>query len=179
MKNLVTNYSGNSFDRFYGLDILLENCKGKTVLDIGNSDGLVTYEFARNGAAACHGVDYDAERVKFCQRLFSGVPVNKNFKRMDLSNINSRRYLNEAGFFSKYNIVLFLAVYQKIEYMGQTYMNNLMKFIESKTNDYLAIRTNSQQGIDYRPENFELIQSHDWYNGVGPLNIFKRVNNVS
>ncbi|RLI45121.1 hypothetical protein DRO61_11175 [Candidatus Bathyarchaeota archaeon] len=63
--------------------------------------------------------------------------------------------------------------------MGQTYMNNLMKFIESKTNDYLAIRTNSQQGIDYRPEDFELIESYGWYNGVGPLNIFKRVNNES
>ena len=65
-----SNHSGNSFDRFYGLDNLLSFCKNKSVLDVGNSDGLVTYEFARYGSNICHGIELDNERVQFCKRLF-------------------------------------------------------------------------------------------------------------
>ncbi len=54
-------FAGSIFDRFTGLETLLERCQGLTVLDVGSCDGLVAYEFARHGAKVVHGFERDPD----------------------------------------------------------------------------------------------------------------------
>ena len=53
------HYSGNLFDRFAGLELVLPHAKDATVLDFGCCEGLIAYEFARAGCSLVHGFDID------------------------------------------------------------------------------------------------------------------------
>lgn len=168
---MAKNFSGNQWDRFHGLETLLEGCAARSVLDVGMSDGLVAYEFARHGAAVIHGVDIDPERVAFAQRLFSAVPVESRFACMDCSCVDSLASFAD----SEYDYVLFLAVYQKIERKKPEALPALLAALAGLTRGRLAIRTPSPGGLSWLPEGFELELFSPARCQVGPLRILHRV----
>lgn len=166
----MKNFSGNQWDRFRGLEPLLNQCEGWSILDVGMSDGLVAYEFARRGAKKVHGLDIEADRVEFARRLFSAVPVQSRFSCLDCSKVESLR----KGTDSSYDLVLFLAVYQKLERKGCPDLPRVMEAITSRAGKYFALRSSSERGISYRPVGFSLWRSIGRQGEVGPLNIFRR-----
>lgn len=84
----------NLFDRFAGLEPLLDKALGLTLLDIGMGEGHIAYEFVRRGARLVHGLDKRRGKVRFARRLFLDVPVPHEFWCTDLSKA---RGLNRGG----------------------------------------------------------------------------------
>lgn len=85
--------------RMIGLDALLDDCAGKTVLDLGGAEGLIAREFVQRGAVAVV-TDRNApteERVPFL-----------TYWQCDLNDL--------PGLGTGYDIVLALAVAQKLKH---------------------------------------------------------------
>lgn len=61
-------------EQMKGLARAVEECRGKTVLDIGCAEGLIAIEFAKAGAAHVRGVDVVKEHVEVAARLAAAVP---------------------------------------------------------------------------------------------------------
>ena len=58
-----------------GLDQLFVECKGKTCLDVGCAEGMISIELARRGAIAVHGVEVSKRRVKVGRMRVGTLPV--------------------------------------------------------------------------------------------------------
>jgi SAM-dependent methyltransferase len=99
-----------------GLDKLLAEVPGKTVLDVGCAEGLLSIEFARAGALAVHGVEIRADHVATGRKLVGDLPVT-----LEVQNVN------EWGPRRKYDIVVALAILHKLKYPG---------FVASLLTDY-------------------------------------------
>jgi 2-polyprenyl-3-methyl-5-hydroxy-6-metoxy-1,4-benzoquinol methylase len=65
----------NLKDQLKGLGWLFANCKGKSVLDVGCAEGLISIELAQRGAAAVHGVEIVPEHVAEGNKLRGDLPV--------------------------------------------------------------------------------------------------------
>lgn len=91
-------------DQLKGLDWLFANCAGKTVLDIGCAEGLISIELARRGALAVHGVEIVPEHVAVANTLRGDLPVT--FEVGDVNVWRPRR---------AYDIVIALALLHKLK----------------------------------------------------------------
>jgi SAM-dependent methyltransferase len=87
-----------------GLDWLLENCSGRTVLDIGCAEGLISIELAKSGALAVHGIEIVPEHVEVGNRLRGDLPVI-----LEHADANTWRPVR------KYDIVIALASLHKLK----------------------------------------------------------------
>ena len=87
-----------------GLDQLFAECKGKTVLDVGCAEGMISIELARRGALAVHGVEVAPRRVKVGRSRVGTLPVT--LETADANVWQPRR---------QYDIVLALAVLHKLK----------------------------------------------------------------
>jgi len=90
-------------DQLKGLDWLLANCKGKTVLDAGCAEGLISIELAKAGAVAVHGVEIVRGHVEVGNRLRGDLPVT-----LEVADLNTWRPKRD------YDIVIGLAILQKL-----------------------------------------------------------------
>lgn len=63
----------------------LDECSGKTVLDLGCAEGLMSYEFIKAGALRVVGLEYCAEHVTIGQELFK--EPNLNIRHHDLNRL--------------------------------------------------------------------------------------------
>lgn len=172
------NFVGSQFDRFEGLEEVIKNSRGMTVLDIGMSDGLVSYEFARNGAILIHGIDVDLERVKFAKRLFSNIPIDSFFLGYNLA-IQHSSFLNNPKFEKSYDVVLFLDVYHHIK--KQMDFNQLVSLIQEflkVTKKTIAIRTPRLNEINdiIIDSGFEKVSDVE-NKSVARLGIYNRMSN--
>jgi len=86
-----------------GLDRLFMAVRGKTVLDVGCAEGLISIELAKAGAIAVHGVEIVPEHVKVGNKLRGDLPVT--FEVGDANVWQPRR---------NYDIVIALALLQKV-----------------------------------------------------------------
>ena len=86
-----------------GLDRLFMEARGKTVLDVGCAEGLISIELAKAGAIAVHGVEIVPEHVKVANKLRGDLPVT--FEVGDANVWQPRR---------SYDIVIALALLQKV-----------------------------------------------------------------
>lgn len=91
-------------DQVKGLDWLFANCAGKTVLDIGCAEGLISIELAKCGALAVHGVEIVPEHVAVANKLRGDLPVT--FEVGDANVWRPRR---------AYDIVIALALLHKLK----------------------------------------------------------------
>ena len=91
-------------DQLKGLDWLFANCAGKTVLDIGCAEGLISIELAKRGAVAVHGVEIVPEHVAVANKLRGDLPVT--FEVGDANTWRPRRV---------YDIVIALALLHKLK----------------------------------------------------------------
>lgn len=87
-----------------GLDPLFAECKGKTVLDVGCAEGMISIELARRGALAVHGIEVATRRVKVGRFRVGPLPVT--LEVADANVWQPRR---------QYDIVLALAVLHKLK----------------------------------------------------------------
>jgi len=87
-----------------GLDQLFAECKGKTVLDVGCAEGLISIELAKAGATAVHGIEVVAQHVDVGNKLRGDLPVT--FEVQDANTWTPKR---------DYDIVIALALLQKLK----------------------------------------------------------------
>ena len=83
----------------------LKGARGKTVLDIGCAEGLISREFAKAGATV-FGFDTQLGHLKVAREVCAGLPVR--FMQIDLAKASVDK--------TRYDIVLALAVIQKLEH---------------------------------------------------------------
>lgn len=86
-----------------GLDRLFMEARGKTILDVGAAEGLISIELAKAGAAAVHGVEIVPQHVEVANKLRGDLPVT--FEVGDANVWQPRR---------NYDIVIALALLQKV-----------------------------------------------------------------
>lgn len=86
-----------------GLGRLVENCVGKTVLDVGCAEGLISIYLAKAGALAVDGVEIVRGHVDVARKLAGELPVS--FECADCNVWRPRRH---------YDIVIALALLQKV-----------------------------------------------------------------
>ncbi len=86
-----------------GLDPLLEIIPGKTFLDAGCAEGLISIELCKAGALAGHGVEIVPGHVKLANKLRRDLPVT--FEEANLNTWRPKR---------AYDVVLALAILHKL-----------------------------------------------------------------
>lgn len=173
------NFSGNIFDRLIGLDFILKECSGCSVLDIGSNDGLVSYEFARKRARLVHGFERDGDRVNFSTRLFRDVPVENLFVEANLA-ISGDEFVNthQSTLLPEYDIVLFLGVYHHLRKQAEAkHVLSLVEVLLGRAGEWFVDRGRLIHEYEsvIRAKGFERVHSLPPIKGkVGPLNIFRR-----
>jgi len=173
------NFTGNIFDRFHGLESLFADCEGMSILDVGTSEGLISYEFARRGATTIHGIERERERAWMARRIFRDVPVKSKFICADLAWGADELEKRDGGIFLDcYDIVLFLSVYHHLKRsMTQDELMNLVEYLVKKTGKYFAIRSAQLYEVDslIRCEGLHLYEiCPPKPNRAGPLQIYRR-----
>lgn len=93
----------NLSDQLKGLDWLFANCQGKTVLDVGCAEGLISMELTDAGATAVHGVEIVPQHVQVGKRLQGARPIC--FEVGDANTWQPKR---------QYDIVVMLALLHKL-----------------------------------------------------------------
>jgi len=176
---LASKRRGDILKRMVEFGLLFENCEGKKILDIGCYDGLIAYEFFRNGASTIHGIDNDAYHLDTAARIFSQVDITSKFVRADLRKSQAIEDSLAADFAGTYDIVLFLGVFQHIyKKMSQTGRQSLVDTITSSARDLLAIRIPDHTWSEfeqYFPSGeFSLLQQTPQKGTVGEFRIYKR-----
>lgn len=177
-------FNGNLFDRFAGLSYMLERAQGLTVLDFGSCDGLISYEFARHGASLIHGFELAKPGVRFAQELFRDVPITAVFTRANLAK-RPELFLSEhkAILCERYDVVLFLGMYhQLISQMSKEDLDDLVRFLLSRTERWFAVRTNMLPKFEhiFAENGFEVVSADDGVESrlVGKLCIYQRVSSL-
>jgi len=173
------NFSGDLFQRFIGLDPLLDEAEGGSVLDIGSNEGLISYEFAKAGARTLHGFERDRDRVLFARRLFRDVPAQSHFDTANMA-VSGSDFAKAHGdvLLPKYDIVLFLGVYHHL--IGQTPRENVDDLVVSlldRAETWFAVRTNMLDDFESVITNHNFERTHETpSNGtVGLLRLYRRV----
>lgn len=87
-----------------GLDRLIAAVPGKTVLDLGCAEGLISIELAKRGALAVQGVEIRADHVAVGRKLAGDLPV-----KLDAADLNTWRPTHS------YDIVIALALLHKLK----------------------------------------------------------------
>ncbi len=87
-----------------GVGRALGECSGKTVLDLGCAEGLLSREFAVAGARSVHGVDSLGEHLVVAQDICNRYPIS--FEQYDMNEPREAR--------KTYDIVLALGVAHKL-----------------------------------------------------------------
>jgi SAM-dependent methyltransferase len=139
--------SGYYNDRLDGVSDILRRSRDCSVLDIGCNRGLVSFQLVLNGASLVHGCDIFEQGVEFARELFKELPAVHRFERIDLTGGPTAL---EQGFGkdyqSRYDIVLFMAVYQKLlPLMDRNAREKLVKHIADRTGRFLLIRNKREQ----------------------------------
>jgi 2-polyprenyl-3-methyl-5-hydroxy-6-metoxy-1,4-benzoquinol methylase len=175
------NFSGNLFDRLRGLDFLLEQCADCTIMDIGCNEGLVAYEFARNGAKLVHGFDRDGQRVRFARRLFRDVPIESRFVRTNLAVSGAEfQAKHRSVLLPEYDIVLFLGVYHHLKRQMPVHrLHGLVEELLNRSGHWFVDRGKCIDEYEsrIRSKGFELAHSSPAIKGHGGLlQVYRRTH---
>lgn len=87
-----------------GLASMLDYVKGKTVLDLGCAEGLISLEAYKAGASKVHAVDVNVDFIPVAQQQGGGVAFVQHNLRAGLP----------PGFDAQYDVVLALAIIHKM-----------------------------------------------------------------
>lgn len=86
-----------------GLELLIEKVEGKTVLDVGSAEGLISMQLFDEGAAAVHGLEIVPGHVKVANKLRGDRACT--FEEADANHYKPVR---------QYDTVIMLAILQKL-----------------------------------------------------------------
>ena len=173
------HYTGNLFDRFVGLELVLPHVRGATVLDFGCCEGLIAYEFARAGCGLVHGFDIDEPLMVFARQLFKNVPVKSAFVQQDLSIPFSRFTRKHAALLlPRYDVVLFLGIYHHLEkQMSAPALAGVVNGLLERTGAYFVARTNRLPAFEalILDAGFEVVGESPGRTEAGLLKVYRRV----
>ncbi|MGP1675906.1 MAG: class I SAM-dependent methyltransferase [Burkholderiales bacterium] len=93
----------------------LAECCGKTVLDLGCAEGLISLEFAKAGAIRVLGIDREEFHLEVANKLGYAGPCVLKFKQWDLNKADPATSLS-------YDIVLCLGIIHKLGLPGRGLM---------------------------------------------------------
>jgi len=173
------HYAGSLFDRFRGLQPLFDRAQGSTVLDVGSSDGLISYEFARRGSTLIHGLELDPFSVQFSKYLFREIPIDHLFLETDLAlgvRSTSLPSQTSGNLCEKYDIVLFLGVYHHLlNQVSKEEAGEIVRHFANLARGFFAVRTNTMSPVDdiVRNMGFELCSTSPAHSNVGLLHIYQ------
>lgn len=94
-------------EQMQGLEQLLREVPGKTVLDAGCAEGLTSIELAKAGAAACHGLEIVESYIPIAQQLAADAGLPCTFEQANLN------YYETDG--RRFDVVLMAAVLHKLK----------------------------------------------------------------
>lgn len=133
-----------------GIEKALQECPGKTVLDLGCAEGLISFEFAKAGAKHVHGIEVVRDHLDAAFQFRNTYEmINKvSFQLSDIGMLKPEK---------QYDIVLALGVAHKL-----TDPSIAVRYAAESCKDLCVIRTSaiSKDGI---------LRSKR-YNGVCDLN---------
>lgn len=86
---------------------------GKTVLDLGCAEGLISAYALMEGATLVHGCEIINDHLRVARRLMAGK--NAKFFEMDLNNFKQSHKNNVSQMLPRYDVVLMLAIAHKLK----------------------------------------------------------------
>lgn len=99
--------------RLEGLEPVLQNARGASIIDFGSAEGVVAREFLKRGASLVHGFELDPARVAIARGICSPWKSTV-FRTADLSSW-SRFYLANSDLIANgYDIVLYLGIHHHL-----------------------------------------------------------------
>lgn len=131
--------AGSSSDRLSGLDELLAQCAGKTILDLGCHDGAVSAAFADHGASRIDGCDLSKKSIEKANLRFESKKITANFYLCDLSR--GEKALDKLALLPRYDLVLYLGMHHHlIRQMSPRKYRKFAEAIAQRTHTTLAVR---------------------------------------
>lgn len=140
---LMRRVQGYHDIRLDGMSDILARAPGASVFDIGSNRGLVSFEFANNGAAQVFGCDIYDDGVIASRHLFADLrAVRHRFEVVDLTGgEDALRMAFGSDIDIQHDIFVMLATYHKLKrIMTQDPLRRLMKFFASRTKTYFCWR---------------------------------------
>jgi|SRR5665213_388995 len=168
--------AGYHNDRLDGISDILLRAKGASVLDVGCYRGMVSLEFAYNGASLIHGCDRFAAGIETARQIFADIPVQSQFEIVELTGGYKAI---EAAFgssrLSDYDIVLFLGVHQNLKDKMKTEALNELTFdLAKRAKRYFVHRSTEPDLLDpiLKRAGLHMVQQSTLSNIVGPSAIW-------
>lgn len=116
-------------EQMEGLQPALDECGGKSVLDLGCAEGLIALEFARAGAAVILGIEAQARFIEVAQTLRFPDGCEAKFQRMNLKRVTPADAI-------PHDIVLCLAIIHKLKHPETG-----LRFAARSARDLLLLRS--------------------------------------
>jgi 2-polyprenyl-3-methyl-5-hydroxy-6-metoxy-1,4-benzoquinol methylase len=117
-------------EQLIGLEPLFELASGKTILDLGCAEGLISLELMNAGAVLTHGVEAVSSRVDHAREHFQGRDAA--FYHADLNDFATAP---PVGLLESYDIVLLLSIIRKMRYTAA-----FVQAAAAQSTDIVAVR---------------------------------------
>ncbi len=122
---------------------------GKSVLEIGCAEGLVSLENLKRGARLVHGLEFRERAVEVARSMAGilGLSDRAKFYRGDIRNPDAA--FNQPGMLGQYDVVMAMAVIQKVprqEFVFEKFMEKskstaVVRFIDRQLYRHRLLRT--------------------------------------
>jgi glycosyltransferase involved in cell wall biosynthesis len=163
-------------NRLLGLEDLLSNAHGKTILDLGSAEGMISQAFLQAGASLVHGYELDPRRVELAAKVCADWP-EAEFHVADLGNWSAFRQTTTDGLRGQYHIVLYLGVHHHLPPASRM---EVLRGVASLAERYLAVRMteavfkSDQLDSELGKVGFRFVSEHPTEAGMGPCKIYER-----
>lgn len=172
--------TGAEEDRLLGLQPLLDQGDGATILDIGCHIGAVAEAFARRGAGPIHGVDIYRPGLRTASERLRPYKTEALFRSCDLTGGIPALKQAIPALRSSYDIVLYLGMHHHLVHqMPSEQLNQFTSGLMDVAGTFCAVRTSAKQLAElhdrFSERQFELWSRHEDYpRPVGPIRIYRR-----
>lgn len=130
--------------RLDGLTDLTLRARGASVLDLGCNRGMVSMEFANNGAALVHGCDNYEKGIETAREIFADVRIVAS--RFEVCDLTIGAAALNVFKDQRYDMTLILATYHKLKRdMPPDRLAGLVKEVGRRTIRYFAWRGTANQ----------------------------------
>jgi len=166
--------------RLSGLEPLLAQAPGLSVLDLGTAEGVIAREFLKRGARVVHGFDVDPGKITIAQAL-CGKWRNAVFRCADLSNWDEFLRTNCDILQNSYDIVLYLGIHHHLPAdsrlkLFSTILKMASKYIATRTSTDLYAKDSLEEHLlseGFHRINVSAKEKTRW-GGMGELRIYEK-----
>jgi len=171
--------------RLTGLEGLLGESPGATVLDLGAAEGIIGREFANHGAELVHGFELSADRASMADEVLRDSLVPEHVVRQaDLADWDAFETANGDVLRDSYDIVLFLGLYHHLPENGRR--RSLQRAL-ARSRRWFALRTPAEVSASdelvaaCQAEGFHLVSEANGREHADPgwLGVFRRGHSLA